>query len=269
MPWRASTGVGFVLALVVEAGAQTVGPSTGPLDSRSDWGVAGGYTTLAFRDIAITSRPTDGSPTTLDGAGPALGGRYERSSRTRRHRFDAAFARASGLEYVTTIDRTAVAAGDHAFRLEGTYEYRAYPVRDLVARGLDLGIGVQTGLAWRGVSRRFAPAIDHSRSEREAGVGGVAAARFGRWPRAEIEVAWTAGLAVARSGQTHTGGTGVDVDYWGGGWRSDLALEGRLPVAQRLHVGARYVLGRIWRMSEHHTYSSGHAQLTFGVLYVR
>jgi hypothetical protein len=211
----------------------------------------------------------DGSPTTLEGGGPAVGGRYERSTRGRRHRFDIAFARASGLEYVTAVGRTAVPAGDHASRIHGAYDYRAYPARDLLLGGLDLGIGVQSDLTWRSVSRHYAPAIDHTRTEREAGVAGVAAARLGRWPRAELEVAWTAGLAIARSSQTHTGGSGVDVDYWGGGWRSDLAFEGRLPIARNTHLGGRYVLGRIWRMSEHHTYSIGHGQLTFGVLYVR
>jgi hypothetical protein len=269
MPCRLSISIGFVLAVVIEAGAQTASPALAPLEARSDWGVSGGYTTFAFRDVAITGRPMDGSPTTLEGGGPALGGRYERSSRGRRHRFDVGYARASGLEYVTTVDRTAVAAGDRAVRLEGTYDYRAYPGRDVLANGLDLGIGVQTGLAWRSTSRHYAPAIEHSRSEREAGVAGVAAARFGRWPGAELEVAWTAGIAIARSSQSHTGGTGVDGDYWGGGWRSDLAFEGRLPIALHLHVGGRYVLGRIWRMSNHHTYSSGQGQLTFGVLYVR
>ena len=270
MSWRLSTSVGFVLTLVVEAGAQTASPVTAtPLAARSDWGVAGGYTTFAFRDIAITGRPMDGSPTTLEGGGPAFGGRYERSSRGRRHRFDVTFARASSLEYVTTVDRTAVPAGDHAVRLDGAYDYRAYPARDLLVGGLDLGVGVQAGLAWRSISRRYAPAIDHSRSERDAGVAGVVAARIGRWPRAELEVAWTGGIAIGRSSQSHSGASGVDVDYWGGGWRSDLVFEGRLPIARHVHLGGRYVLGRIWRMTSHHTYSAGHGQLTFGVLYVR
>ena len=270
MPWRLSTSVAFVLALVVEAAAQTAVPATDtPLATRSDWGASGGYTTFAFRDIAITSRPMDGSPTTLEGGGPALGGRYERSSRGRRHRFDVTLARAAGLEYVTTVDRIAVPAGDSAVRLEGTYDYRAYPARDVFTSGFDVGIGLQSGLVWRSSSRHYAPAIEHARSEREAGVAGVAAARFGRWPRAELEVAWTAGLAIARSSQTHTGDSGVDVDYWGGGWRSDFAFEGRVPLTRHAHLAGRYALGRIWRMSDHHTYSTGHGQLTLGVLYVR
>lgn len=270
MRWHASASVGFILVLVVDAGAQTVPPSTDTLlDSRSDWGVSGGYATFAFRDIAITSRPMDGSPTTLDGGGPSLGARYERSRRARRHRFDVTFARASGFDYVTTVDRTAVPAGDHASRFEGTYDYRAYPARDVLVRGIDLGLGIQTGVAWRSTSRRYALDIEHSRSEREAGAGGLVAARLGRWPRAEIEIAWTAGLAIARSSQTHTGDSGVDGTYWGGGWSSHLAFEGRLPVARHVHLGGRYVVGRIWRMSDHHTYSTGHAQITFGVLYVR
>jgi len=270
MLWRLSTSLGFVLAFVMEAAAQTVSPPPAtPLAGRSDWSASAGYATFAFRDIAITSRPMDGSPTTLEGGGPALGVRYERSSRGRRHRFDVTFARASGLEYVTTVGSTPVPAGDRAVRVEGTYDYRAYPARDVVVSGLDLGVGVQSGLAWRSISRRYAPAIEHSRSEREAGVAGVVAARIGRWRRAELEVAWTTGLAIARSSQTHTGDSGVDVDYWGGGWRSDLAFEGRLPIARHAHLGGRYVRGRIWRASSHHTYSSGHHQLTFGVLYVR
>jgi len=264
-----SAALGVALIVAAEAAAQPAPQPAGSSETRSDWNVSAGYSTFAFRDIAITGIPMDGSPTSLEGGGPALGGRYERSSRGRRHRFDVTFARASGLEYLTTVDRTPVPAGDHAVRVEGTYDYRAYPARDVAISGLDLGVGVQTGLTWRSLSRRYAPAIDHSRSEREAGVAGVAAARFGRWPRAELEVAWTAGLAIARSSQTHTGDSGVDVDYWGGGWRSDLALEGRLPIAGHTHLGGRYVLGRIWRMSNHHTYSSGHGQLTFGVLYVR
>ncbi len=267
---RIATSLGFVLTVVVGAAAQTVSmaPAT-PAEGRSDWSISAGVVTFAFRDIAITSRPMDGSPTSLEGSGPALVGRYQRSSRDRRHRFDVTFARASGFEYVTTIDRTVLPSGDRAVRLQGTYDYRADPARDVLVGGLDLGIGVQSGLAWRSISRRYAPAIDHARSEREAGVAGVIAARIGRWSRAELEVAWTAGLAIARSGQTHTGDSGVDVDYWGGGWRSDLAIEGRLPIAGRAHLGARYLLGRIWRASNHHTYSSGQGQLTFGVLYVR
>lgn len=270
MRWRLSISLGFVVALVIEAAGQTVSlPPATPLAARSDWSATAGYATFAFRDIALTSRPMDGSPTTLEGGGPAVGGRYERSSRGRRHRFEVTFARASGLEYVTTVDRTPVPAGDRAVRVDGTYDYRAYPARDVAVSGLDLGVGVQTGLAWRGTSRRYAPAIDHSRSEREAGVAGVVGARLGRWPRGELEVAWTTGLVIARSSQTHTGDSGVDVDYWGGGWRSDLAFEGRLPIARHAHLCGRYVLGRMWRASSHHTYSSGHGQLTFGVLYVR
>jgi hypothetical protein len=271
MPRGLSACFGFVLTLVAEAAAQQpVSPAPAmPVASRSDWSVSAGYATLAFRDIAITSRPMDGSPTTLEGEGPALAGRYERSSRGRRHRFDVTFARASGLEYVTSLDRTALPAGDRAVRLEGSYDYRAYPTTDLLVTGLDLGVGVQTALAWRSMSRRFAPAIDHARSEREAGVAGVVAARLGRWPRAELELAWTAGLAIARSGQTHTGDSGIEGDYWGGGWRSDLAIEGRLPITRQAHLGCRYVFGRIWRATSHHTYSAGHGQLTFGVLYVR
>jgi hypothetical protein len=270
MRWRYSASLGFVLTLAMEAAGQTVSPPpAAPLAVRSDWSAAAGYASFAFRDIAITSRPMDGSPTTLEGGGPAVAGRYERSRRARRHRFDVTFARASGLEYVTSVDRVPVPAGDRATRIEGTYDYRAYPARDVAISGLDLGIGLQSALAWRRISRQYAPDIGHSRSEREAGIAAVAAARLGRWPRAELEVAWTTGLAIARSHQTHTGDSGVDVGYWGGGWRSDLAFEGRLPIARNTHLGCRYVLGRIWRASSHHTYSAGHGQLTLGVLYVR
>jgi hypothetical protein len=266
--WPPAT-LGFVLVVVVEAAAQSTTPPATPDARRTDWSASAGYVTLTFRDVALTNFPMDGSPTTLEGGGAALTGRYERSSRGRRHRFDVTFARAAGLEYVTAVDRTELPAGDHASRVEGSYDYRAYPARDLFTRGLDLGIGLQTGLAWRNMSRHYASALDHSRSEHDAAVAGVISARFGRWPRGEIELAWTAGLAITRSNQTHTGGYGVDESYWGGGFRSDLAIEGRIPVARHAHLGGRYVTGRMWRAASYHTYSIGQGQLTFGVLYVR
>ena len=106
-----SAALGLALIVAAEAGAQPVPTPAGSSETRSDWNVSAGYSTFAFRDIAITGIPMDGSPTSLDGGGPALGGRYERSSRGRRHRFDVTFARASGLEYITTVARTAVPAG--------------------------------------------------------------------------------------------------------------------------------------------------------------
>jgi len=265
-----SATLGLILTIVVEAAAQPASPPPDTPDiRRSDWSASAGYATFAFRDVALTAFPMDGSPTTLEGHGPLLGGRYERSSRGRRHRFDVTFARAASLDYVTLVDRISLPANDHASRVEGSYEYRAYPARDLFTGGLDLGIGVQTGLAWRGTSRHYEPAIDFSRSERDAGVAGVVAARYGRWPRGEIELAWTAGLAITRSDQSHTGGTGLEEGYWGGGFRSDVAIEGRLPIARHAHLTGRYVLGRVWRMTSFHTYSVGQGQLTVGVLYVR
>jgi len=264
-----SAALGVVLIVAVEASAQPVSAPPGAPETRRDWNVAAGNATFAFRDIAITGIPMDGSPTSLEGGGPAIAGRYERSGRGRRHRFDVVLARASGLEYVTAVDRTSLPSSDHATRVDGSYDYRAYPARDVVVDGLDIGVGVNTGVGWRGISRRFASAIDHARSEADAGVAGVVAARVSRWPRAEVEVGWTLGLAIARSSQTHTGDAGVQGSYWGGGWRSELSIEGRVPVARHAHLAGRYAFAESWRMTSHHSYAVRQGQLTIGVMYVR
>ena len=52
-----------------------------------------------------------------------------------------------------------------AFERNNYFHGKTLSARDLFARGLDLGVGVQTGLAWRSTSRHYAPSIEHSRSD--------------------------------------------------------------------------------------------------------
>ena len=62
-----SAALGVALIVAAEAAAQPAPQPAGSSETRSDWNVSAGYSTFAFRDIAITGIPMDGSPTSLEG----------------------------------------------------------------------------------------------------------------------------------------------------------------------------------------------------------
>ncbi len=77
------------------------------------------------------------------GQGPALTVRHNRARTGRLHGFELSFASAGDFSFETPLRTVTRDSGDHATRLEGHYEYRRYPFRDLLADGFDVGIGVQ------------------------------------------------------------------------------------------------------------------------------
>ena len=192
MPRWLSAALGVALIAAAEAAAQPAPTPAGSSETRSDWNVSPATRRSPFATSRLpASRWTGLRPASMAAVRPWWSLRAIEPRPPAPLQCDVRARLRPGVRHHR---RPHCGAGrDHAVRLEGTYDYRAYPARDMFVSGLDLGVGVQTGLAWRSLSRRYAPAIDHSRSEREAGVAGVAAARFGRWPRSELEVAWTAG----------------------------------------------------------------------------
>ena len=233
------------------------------------WSVAAGYETWALRDIARSTLPMDGSPVSLEGGGPALALRYERALRQRVHRFDLSVASATGFAYDTPFDRIRLSSSDRIGRISGRYEYSRFPFVDVLIDGFDLGIGIQGNAARRSLSRELPGAVALRQTETEVGFGIPIVARIQRWTRAEVEVAFSPGLAIGRSRQSHSAGTGIDDGYAGGGGTAELSARVRVRLSPQMQLVTTYVGSQDWRLSDHRSYSARRRQLVMGVSYGR
>jgi hypothetical protein len=218
------------------------------------WTLALGAERLELRDIARTGRPMDGSPSTFEGHGPWTVGRWDRSRRSVLQRVAFAAATSSAFAYVVPGARSRRPGGDRVTWFDAHAELRAYPFRDVMVRGMDIGVGARLLLGHRLVSRHFDPDVEFSRRETDAGLGGTVAVRLTRW-RGAVDATWTPALAFSRSRQSHGAGAGVSGGYWGGSVGSAAAVEARVRLAGRLAVWAARTWDDRWRLAAHHTYA--------------
>ena len=264
----------ILTALLVSAIAATEPPAqaTAPVSTTSadaTWSVAAGYETWALRDIARSTLPMDGSPVSLTGSGPAFALRYERARRRRLHRLDLSLAYAGGFAFDTPANRIRLSSSDRIIRIDGRYDYSRFPFIDVFIDGFDLGIGIQGNVARRSLSRELPGAVALSQAVTEVGFGIPIVARLQRWTRAQVEVAFSTGLAIGRSRQSHGAGTGIEDGYAGGGGTAEFTTNVRVRISPQMQLITTYIGTQDWRLSDHRSYSARRRQLAIGASYGR
>jgi hypothetical protein len=270
-----SSPLTLVTCLAVSIGAAGASAQTPPATAQPGpppavtWSVGAGYETFARRDVARTSRPVDASPVAWKGDGPSLLLRYDRRNPRRLHRFEIIGASAGDFVDDAVVRTTSRSQNDGATRVDGRYEYRWYPFRNLWIDGLDLGLGVQGIGAYASSTQHMDPSITIHGSEVRLGVGLAAAARFHRWRRLDLEVAWVNGGFVSRNHGQHSVDPLATYVISGGGWLTDLSAEAVVPVSTRVSILASYVHTGEGRYASHDTYSSSANRLLLGIRYAR
>jgi hypothetical protein len=193
---------------------------------------------------------------------------YTREGVRRLHRVNVDVARAASFVYAGPLHRTDAASSDHVLRLEGRYEYRRYLFGDLFTRGLDVGLGVQ------GIGRRLSFTRDTTVGGREesdttAAIACALAARWHRSPRWWIEAAWMNGGALLHRRESQTGATEFDHAAWGGGWLTDLAVQGAVRLTDPWSLTVAYLRTGEGTATSHNSYAFDRRRLVAGVTYAR
>ena len=238
------------------------------LVAQSDWSMSAGPERFSFRDISRSGPPADASPVEWEGSGPSFVGSYSRQGQRRFHHVDVDLARASSFAYTGPVRSTAAPGGDHLLRLEGRYEYRRYVLNDLGARGFDIGIGVQ-GIGRRLSFTRDTTSGDHEQSDTTAAIAGSVAARWHRSSRWSAEVAYVNGGALLHQHETHNGAAPSEHSRWGGGWLTDLAVQGMVRLKVPWSLTVAYLRTGEGTATSHSSYSFGRQRMVLGVTYAR
>src|SRR5512140_1780354 len=110
--------------------------------AQAGWTVSGGAERFSYRDVSRSGPPADASPVEWEGSGPSFSVAHVSAS-PHRHRFTIDFASAGDFAYAGPVRTVAAASNDSATQLEGRYEYRRFPLRDVLVSGLDASIGVE------------------------------------------------------------------------------------------------------------------------------
>lgn len=234
----------------------------------SAWRVTAGRDVVALRDISGTGVPVDASPVALRGTGVGLFAQHSRQRGRWAHTFEATATRATTFEYDLGVTRIARPSGDRFTRIDARYELRRRLFSDLWIRGVSISAGLQAGALRTSVSRHMPVDITATES-RVAGVTAVAVAvgfRRGRGPG--LEAAWVNGGQIGRLSARHSTDP-LTRTQWGGGWLSDLAITGDLPIGGRTSVFVRYAMSNDGVLSSHRSVASDRSSISLGVMYGR
>ena len=265
---RILTCLATVVFTTAGAGAQTNATGS-PAPAATTWNVEAGYESIWLRDVSRNTPRADASPVSWKGDGPAIAGHYDRANPKRLHRFAFSFSSAGDFVYDAIVRTIPRSPDDRVVSVGGRYEYRRYPFRDLWIDGLDVGIGVQGLGDHASFTRHLDPSIEIDRGETDLGVSGVAAARFHRWSKLDVEVAWANGMMLTRTSVRHSEDTQAAYEQWGGGWLTDLTLVATVPVSRSAGIQASYFHSAQGHYASHDTYASGRSRLLLGVTYAR
>jgi hypothetical protein len=231
------------------------------------WTIRAGYASSALRDVARRTRPLDASPVALVGRGPVVSARLDLARSKRLHRFGVVFAPAGELSSVGPLHTVARGQDERLVTLGGSYEYRRYPLRDVLLKGLDIGVGGLATGDWRSLQRTFSAGIAIRETEALAGIGLVAAASYRPWRRFGVEAGWTNGGALARTTQRHAAGAVSSFSSLGGGWQTRLEVNGDLRIGRRTSLAVSYFRSDGGLFTSHHAVVSSASHVTVGVTY--
>lgn len=258
-----------ILTCASRAAAQTQPSAPDASDpSVSTWRFATGYLTFALRDVARTGSPVDASPLAWQGRGLTVEVQYTRERVSRLHRVDVAVEYAGDFTYRSTLQSVDRPADDQYGTVEGVYEYRRYPFRNVLLRGLDVGIGVQGLAARSGLSRHVPQDIVATETTFGIGTTVVAAARWRRWAPVTGEIWWGNGGIVNRLSERHTG---IDAtrSHWGGGWITHFSSLVDFRVSAQTRLTFRYFRGDDGLLSSHRSAALSRSSIAAGVTYAR
>ncbi len=265
MTQTAGTGLtGFALALVLVCPAAAVAQT-----QASAWRVSAGYESFAFRDLARSKPPVDGSAVVWRGQGPALTVDYGWRRQFRLHRFEVTTTSNRGFVYDTGVSVTARPSRDSASFLFTQYDYRWYLRKAVGLAGLHGGVGVRGIGGRRTLRHNFGGGIELSDTIVTGTGAFVAVLRFTRFERFELEAEWTNGSTLAHGNQHHVADVTVDTPSWGGGWLTEIAVRGDVRLRPRL--AAVFWAGRDGEglLFNHRSHTATRARFVVGVTYAR
>ena len=235
--------------------------------AQAGWSASAGTEQFSYRDVSRNGPPADASPVSWDGSGPSITVVHD-SGGKQLHRVTFDIASAGRFAYVGPERRVAASSGDGALRIEWRYEYRRYPFRNLLVKGLDAGVGVE-GAARRLSLTRDVAAGRATNVSLGAAVACVAAARLHRWGRWNAEVMWTNGISVLRQHERYAADPLATVDEWGGGWLTDLAVSGRVMLTRHASLVGSWLDTGEGTTVMHHSFTFGRRRIVAGVMYAR
>ncbi len=271
---RATGACTVCLLLAMAAPTASAQPPAGgtrnpPPSGDVSWSIRAGVETFSLRDVSRVGPPVDASPVAWVGRGPSLVIRFDRERPSRLIRAELLLASIGHFSYDTGVATSARPAGDHAFRLEGRYQYRWFPLRDVLMKGLDVGGGLQGIGAYVSLSRQMPPAIEFGQREERLGAGAIAAVRFHRWQPLTLEAAMVNGGMVARTALHHSAAAVASTSSWGGGWLTDFSVDATVRVATRTSLVVTYFTSGEGHLGTHRGYAAGRGELMAGVTYAR
>jgi hypothetical protein len=260
----------IVVALPLDAArAQTPTPSPSADSPAVTWRASAGHESFAFRDIARSKPPVDGSPIVWRGDGPAVTLDYGRRRPFRLHRFELTVSTNRDFVYDTGVSVTSRPAADAASFLTGQYDYRRYFGRRVWLTGLHAGVGLRGIGGRRTLRHTFGGDVELTETDVTGTIALVGTLRFARSQRFDVEAEWTNGSTLAHGIQRHTADVAVDYSSWGGGWLTVVAARGDVRLRPRL--SAVFYAGRDGEglLFNHHSHSATRARLAVGVTYAR
>lgn len=237
------------------------------LIGQSGWSATLGTEQLAYRDISRSGPPADASPVKWEGSGPSLALVHERAGR-RLHRFTLEIASAGGFSLAGPAQTLPASSGDRAHRLETRYEFRMYPFRNVLVRGLDAGVGVESIAGRLSLTRHTTAGVNRYVGS-GVGTSCVAALRLHRWERWSGEIAWINGLRVLRQHDTFSVDSAARATAWGGGWLTDLSISGAVRVSRHASITGGFLRTGEGTAVTHHGFAFSRQRVVAGVAYAR
>jgi len=250
------------------AGAQTAQPPAAA-PAATSWRVTAGLASLSLRDIVRAGPPVDASPVAWRSGGLAFDVRHIRAHATSRHLFEASALVAGHFEYRSPLETLTRPSSDRYRAIEGRYEYRRYFWTDVATRGLDIGLGVQALASTTSIARHVPVDLEFHEQAVKVGPAFVTAARWRRWSRTSLEVAWINGGMLAHVSDGHSDTPGSTPAHWGGGWLTDFSVAVDVRVGSRTALSIQYFHSGTGVLSSRQSWATSRGSLSAGVTYGR
>jgi hypothetical protein len=262
--------IGFLLGFAPAVLAQAAGAAPGSAASMpAEWRLTAGAGWVSWRDVVRSGPPVDASPVAWRGAGTAFLVQHDSRSVNRLHRLTFKGTFAGHFSYESSVGSVAEPRADRFRAADVRYEYRRYPFRDVVARGLDVGVGIETRGGFWSRTHAVPVAIETHETAYSTAVGIVLAGRWHRPSAWRLDVAWINGIVLAHATNRQTTDGFVVQGRWGGGWLTDLVVSADVPLSRRTGVAISYLGAGDGTLTGHGSVTTTGRQLTLGVTYAR
>ncbi len=263
---------GLILTMMAGAarGQTSKAPdASAPGRTASFWTVEAGHESFWLRPVSQIARPMDASFVKWAGGGPTLlvSREWERPAGARRVAF--AVSALGRFAYDTGVQSIARPAQEGSSWVSGHYEQPHFLFRNWLPAGLDAGFGFQALGERLSFDRRYSPDIAERETDLCGGVAFVLLARYHGWHRLGVEAEWANGALAGHTSWVREADALGAGSGWAGGWLTDLAVRGDVPVAHRTAVTFRYGRAEHFFAWTHHAQLASRRQFTIGVMYGR